>query len=186
MIFLTIFCVPTVFAQGTKGHVGVTVNAHVDGTNNICKGNSEKCHVFSDKEFVWLDGSRGLGPDGEYFFAVLSPDGAANPNDGAETNLSDNSDCYLNRTFTVTNGAVSAYSGYACGSTYPLQTKHWLDNGISGGTPNWTPPYIRLYPFADTTNAGGIYTLAVCSLAEGYPVDPSNCSYTAFRIAEGE
>lgn len=176
MILITIFCVPAVLAQQTIGAVGVTANAHVDG-NDVCKGKLTKCHVFYEKEYVWLNGSGGFGPDGQYFFAVLSPDGVMNPNDGPETNLSDDYDLYTNRTFTVINGAVSYYGG-----------THDLDDGVSGPRyyPNGEPPYIRLYPYANTPNLGGIYIMAVCSLAEGYPVVPSNCSYTAFRIAEGE
>jgi hypothetical protein len=45
---------------------------------------------------------------------------------------------------------------------------------------------IQLAPYDDTTNPGGVYILAACSLDGGYPVDPSDCKYDAFKVkAEG-
>lgn len=156
-----------------------TFNAHVDGAGkDVCKNSAINCNIYGAKEYVWLNGgptANGLGPDGQYFFAVLVPGGQPNPNDGGAKNLSDDYDLYTNRTFTVTNGEVSAYSG-----------THWLDDGISGPKPNGKVPYIRLYPYADTTNPGGVYIVAICSLGEGYPVDPRDCKYDAFKIQKGK
>jgi hypothetical protein len=119
---------------------------------------------------VWLSGlpdTAGLN-DGTYFFAVTVPGGqgnniTANPNDGTDKNLSDTTaapwtsgklngdgtviptgDSYTNRTFTLKNGAIS-YGG-----------SHSLANNK-----------IRLMPYDDTTNPGGVYITAVCQIADG-------------------
>jgi hypothetical protein len=177
-------------ASAVSGAAFTTFNAHVDGAGkDICKNSAINCNIYGAKEYVWLNGgptANGLGPDGDYFFAVLVPGGQPNPNDGGDKNLSDDYDCYSNRTFTVTDGEVSAYSGYACGGSYPFQTKHWLDDGKSGPKPNDKPPYIRLFPYADTTNNGGVYILAICSLEGGYPVEPRDCKYDAFKVRQGK
>src|SRR5512139_3044763 len=158
-----------------SGAAFTTFNAHVDGaTKDVCKNSAINCNIYGAKEYVWLNGgptANGLGPDGKYFFAVLVPGGQPNPNDGGDKNLSDDYDAYTNRTFTVTNGEVSAYLG-----------THWLDDGKSGPKPNGKVPYIRLFPYADTTNPGGVYILAICSLGEGYPVEPRDCKYDAFKV----
>ena len=100
-----------------SGAAYTTFNAHVDGASkDVCKNSAINCNIYGEKEYVWLNGgptANGLGPDGQYFFAVLEPGGQPNPNDQGgvpDKNLSDDYDCYLNRTFTVTNGEVSAYS----------------------------------------------------------------------------
>src|SRR6185436_13613296 len=100
-------------------------------------------------------------------FAVLSPGGQADPNDGATNNLSDVSptsgtgagDAYSNRTFSVSGATV----------TY-------------GGTHTFDSNKIRLMGYDDTTNPGGVYILAICSLADGYPVNASDCKYDAFKV----
>jgi hypothetical protein len=73
----------------------------------------------------------------------------------------------------VSNGAVWSYTG-----------THWFDDGKSEPKPNGKPPYIRLFPYADTMGPDGLYTMAVCSLAEGYPVTPNDCSYDTFRVVD--
>jgi hypothetical protein len=174
--------------SAVSGAAFTTFNAHVDGANkDVCKNSAINCNIYGAKEYVWLNGgptANGLGPDGEYFFAVLVPGGQPNPNDrdvgvlnDGDKNLSDDYDAYTNRTFTVTNGEVSAYSG-----------THWLDDGKSGPKPNEKVPYIRLFPYADTTNHGGVYILAICYIGDGsgYPVDPRDCKYDAFKVKKGK
>jgi hypothetical protein len=165
-------------AQAVSGAAYTTFNAHVDGASkDVCKNTAINCNIYGAKEYVWLNGgptANGLGPDGNYFFSVLVPGGQPNPNDGGAKNLSDDYDAYTNRIFTVTNGEVSAYTG-----------THWLDDGKSGPKPNGKVPYIRLFPYADTTNPGGVYILAICSLDRGYPVDPRDCKYDAFKVKKG-
>ena len=168
------------------GATFTTFNAHVDGEPSaLCLSSAVNCNVYTGEEYVWLNGgptANALLPDGQYFFAVLDPGAQGNPNDGGAGNLSDAYDCYLNRRFTVTNGEVSGYDGFACGYPYSLQTRHWLDDGKDGAKPNGNPPYIRLWPYAESTNSGGVYILAVCSLADGYPVSPEDCAYDAFKV----
>ena len=147
---------------GVSGAAFTTVNTTVDGTGHCKNGNPPiNCNMYDGKQYVWLNGGpsvNGLGPNGQYFFVVLAPGGQPNPNDGGPKNLSDDYDTYANRTFTITNGEVSAYAG-----------SH--DKAI---------PLIRLYPYADTTNPGGVYIMAICS--SGYPVAPSSCKYDAFKV----
>jgi hypothetical protein len=154
-------------AGAVSGAGYTTVNTAVDGPNHCKNGNpAVNCNLYDGKEFVWLNGgpaANGLGPDGQYFFAVLVPGGQPDPNDGGAKNLSDDFDTYANRTFTVTNGEVSAYGG-----------SH--DSGL---------PFIRLFPYADTTNPGGVYIMAICSLGAGYPVAPRSCKYDAFKVQKG-
>jgi hypothetical protein len=153
------------FAVSGAGYT--TVNPAVDGNNHCQNGNpGVNCNIYDGKQYVWLNGgpaAGGLGPDGQYFFAVLAPGGQPNPNDGGPKNLSDDFDTFQNRTFTITNGEVSAYSG----------------------THDKTIPLIRLAPYADTTNPGGVYIMAICSLAAGYPVVPRECKYDAFKVKNG-
>jgi len=156
---------PTAGAVSGAGYT--TVNTDVDGGNHCKNGNpAVNCNIYDGKEFVWLNGgpaANGLGPDGQYFFAVLAPGGQPNPNDGGAKNLSDDFDTFTNRTFTVTGGEVSAYAG-----------THTFDS-----------PFIRLFPYADTTNPGGVYIMAICSLDRGYPVEPRDCKYDAFKVQKG-
>jgi len=158
--------------QQASAHIPVTgaaftsVNPSVDGDGHCQNGNGlNNCNIYDGKQYVWLNG----GPlaaqvgNGTYFFAVLDPGGQADPNDGAPSNLSDDFDAYTNRTFTVTGGTVS-YSG-----------SHDFANNK-----------IRLAGYDDTTNPGGVYIMAICSLADGYPVNASDCKYDAFKVQQGE
>jgi len=195
-----------VAVSAVSGAAFTTFNAHVDGSSkDVCKNSVINCNIYGAKEYVWLNGgptANGLGPDGDYFFTVLVPGGQPNPNDQgavADKNLSDDYDCYLNRTFTIKDGEVFAYTGdNACPDPYNTFTApHWLDSGQKEGNPDKKPnglvPYIRLYPYTTTTNPGGVYILAICRLAgadqpeRGLPgVDPRDCKYDAFKVREGK
>src|SRR6266513_6273102 len=139
-------------ASPVTGAGFTTVNEAQDGTGHCHNGNPNiNCNIYDGKAYVWLNGGPSVAyvGDGTYFFAVLTPGGQADPNDGAPNNLSDTTaapyaagssnadgsaipsgDLYTNRTFTVTNGSVS-YSG-------PAAT-HDFANGK-----------IRLMPYDDT------------------------------------
>src|SRR2546428_6697241 len=168
---------PAISASAVSGAAFTTTNTNVDGTGHCQNGHEDvNCNIYDGKTFVWLTG--GPGPsalaDGTYFFAVLVPGGQGgneNPNDGTLLNLSDpnGGDTYQNRNFTIANSVI-AYSGNA-----PDETPHDFANNK-----------IRLLPYDDTTNPGGVYILAICSLANGYPVDPSDCKYDAFKVKLGE
>jgi hypothetical protein len=142
-----------------------TVDESKDGSGHCLNGNPDvNCNIYDGKDFVWLNGGPMTGQisDGTYFFAVLEPAGQNNPNDGGANNLSDDYDTVADRTFTK-SGATITYSG-----------PHEFDS-----------PKIRLAPYADTSNPGGVYILAICSLASGYPVSPSDCKYDAFKVQAG-
>ena len=167
-------------AGSVTGAAFTSVNPAVDGAGT-CKNGSPavNCNLYAEKPHVWLNGgpeANALGPDGHYFFAVLAPGGQSNPNDGGPKNLSDDFDAYTNRTFTVSNGVVSSYSG-----------SHGFDSGAGAGprAPDGLAPMIRLHPFANTPNTGGVYIVAVCSLGPTgtrYPVDPEKCKYDAYKV----
>ena len=149
-----------------NGAAFTTTNTNVDGTGHCKNGNENvNCNIYDGKQYVWMNGGPSVAyvGDGDYFFAVLDPGGQAAPNDGSPNNLSSPYDAYTNRTFTVTGGVVS-YSG----------THDFSDNKI------------RLLSYNDTSNPGGVYILAICSLANDYPVKPSSCKYDAFKVKEGE
>lgn len=154
-------------APPVRGAVSSTTNPTVDGTGHCQNGNEAiNCNIYDGKDYVWLTGlptSAGVGA-GKYFFAVLEPGGQYDPNDGGAGNLS-TSDDHTNRTFTVGGDGAIGYTG-----THAAD----FDNNK-----------IRLMPYGDTTNPGGVYILATCSLAGGYPVAPSSCKYDAFKVKPG-
>jgi hypothetical protein len=149
-------------AFAASGAAFTTVNEAVDGPGHCLHGNPDvNCNLYDGKQYVWLNGGPVTAalPNGEYFFAVLSPGGQQDPNDGSPDNLSSPFDTYQNRTFSVDGGTI----------TYAGSHDH-SDNKI------------RLAPFANTPNPGGVYILAICSLSDGYPVESSDCKYDAFKV----
>jgi len=168
---------PKVLASSVTGAAFTTINAAVDAvapltTADLCmNGNPDNnCNIYGAKSYVWLNGGPSVAyvGDGQYFFAVLQPGGQADPNDGAANNLSDVSpttgtgagDAYTSRTFSVASGVL----------TY------------TGTTHDFSGNKIRLMGYDDTGNNGGVYILAICSLANGYPVEPKSCKYDAFKV----
>lgn len=170
LALLAILAAGTVFAlvrnqaraAGVSGAAFTTVNTNVDGTGHCLNGSGAvNCNIYDAKTSVWLTGgpsTAALG-NGTYFFAVLDPSGQPNPNDGSGGNLSSPHDSYTNRTFSITNGVIS-YSG-----------THDFDSNL-----------IRLADYDNTSNPGGVYILAICSLANGLPVAASDCKYDAFKV----
>jgi hypothetical protein len=155
-------------ALAVSGASFTSVDESVDGIGHCLAGNPNvNCNTYDGKQFVWMNGgpaTAGLA-DGTYFFAVVQPSGQANPNDGSPDLLS--ADTYDHRTFTVTNGVIA----YPTGSG-----QHDQDGQL-----------IRLAPYIDTSNPGGVYIMAVCSLPNGVqPVAASNCKYDAFKVQTPE
>lgn len=156
------------FLAGVAGAGYTSVNETVDGTGTCANGNPNvNCNIYEAKQYVWLNGGPTAGAvgDGDYFFAVLAPSGQADANDGSAENLSDDFDTYQNRSFSVTGSTV----------TY-------------GGTHDFDGTKIRLFPYEDTPNPGGVYILAICRISDPsvYPVEPSDCKYDAFKIKSEE
>lgn len=163
-------------ASTVNGAAFTTVNEGIDGAGHCQNGNPlVNCNIYDGKQYVWMNGgpvAASLG-DGTYFFAVLDPGSQLDPNDGAQGNLSDTTatsandqgtgDAYTNRTFSILGSTVS-YSGL-----------HTFDSNL-----------IRLMPYDDTSNPGGVYILAICSLANGTHVAPQDCKYDAFKINTGQ
>jgi hypothetical protein len=207
MVFLV---APTPVAANVNGAAFTTDNPGFVGpssyTNQACTNGhfhispSVNCNQYLDKRDVWINGGPSNGKnhltDGTYFFDVLVP-GGQNPdtNDGGQKNLSDTTvdpwasgdlngdgstipsgDDYANRTFTVSGGHIASYSG-----THQFDT-----SGGNLGT------LIQLFPYDDTTNPGGVYILAICSLGDADAnaalppgVDPKDCKYDAFKVNAG-
>jgi len=200
MLLLSLAVVPAAFAhsQGPKpkptvtvptnpninGAVYTTVDTHHPNYAAEChNGNpAVNCNQYLAKEFVYLNGGptkNSLTPNGVYFYAVLVPGGQAyNANDGDPKNLSDDYDCYLNRRIQVTNGEVTGiYSQSTNCGTYTAP--HLYD-----------PPFVQLFPYANTTNPGGEYIMAVCYIgpdstsrlpAGGVDTNKS-CKFDAFKV----
>jgi len=153
---------PAACLNGQPGHTTPAVN----------------CNIYAAKEDVFLSGSpiqAALG-DGTYFFDVLVPGGQPTPNDAATVpdtsqatakNLSDDFDAWSNREFTVTGGTISMLNA----------SSHAYDSATNE---------VQVAPFANTTNDGGVYILAVCKVPAnptGTPgVDPRDCKYDAFKV----
>src|SRR6476469_7784749 len=113
-------------AQAGAGYT--TINSSSSGDplplSVLChNGNPNvNCDQYGAKAYVWINGGpNGTGlPDGTWFFSVLVPGNQLDPNDRppntfpkarTDGNLSDDFDPYTNRTFTITNGEISSYSG---------------------------------------------------------------------------
>lgn len=122
------------------------------------------CNIYTDKSYVWLNGgpaTASLG-DGNYFFAVLAPGGQSDPNDGAADLLS--TDNQSDRTFSVSGGVITNLGTHDFDSVNNL---------------------IRLMPYDDTTNPGGVYILAICGPFTGdgpYTGGSSTCKNDAFKV----
>ena len=174
--------VPLLAAVGTlafaapafAGAAFTTVNTSLDGTGKCQNNGNINCNQYAGKQFVWLNGgpdANFFNGDGYYYFAILVPGGQSDPRDGAAKNLSDDFDTYQNRTFRVVNGEIASYSG-----TH-LQDIDENDNNERK---------IRAFPYADTTNPGGVYDMALCylgtSLPGTYPAAARDCKYDNFKI----
>jgi len=210
-----VVAIPTAQTKPTPvtGGVFTSVNEGTDGTGTCKNGNPQvNCNQYFDKRYVWLNGGpakNSLSPtDGKFFFAVLEPGGQPDPNDCASfpsctglKNLSDDYDCWQNRAFKLTNGEVTNYPFTGGTPATPLPANcfaapvipftHWLDSGalpLNRGAPNNAPPLIRLFPYANTTNPGGVYIMAVCSLTTHVPpnIVPSDCKYDAFKVPNAD
>lgn len=163
-----------------------TTNAAVDGPDTCFNGPGiVNCNIYEQKQHVWINGGPTNGAnqlsDGTYFFVVGVPggensdinDAATVPDDGTGTpqNLSDDFDAYTNRTFTVAGGKISAYAG--------THDSYWTGTQL----------LIRLAPYSDTTNPGGVYFVGICRIDEpataGYPAEPSQCKYDNFKVRAG-
>jgi hypothetical protein len=157
------------------------------------------CNLYGDKAYVWINGGPNqTGPsalsDGVYFFTVLEPSGQNDPNDGGDNVLSDTDasggtgttgggDSYVERRFTTAGGDISTYLG----------STHTTSSSLTQGL------LIRLLPYDDTSNPGGVYIMAICRIdlqtsydpitktydVENDPVDPASCKYDAFKAPTG-
>jgi hypothetical protein len=182
---------------GVTGAAFTTTNPDADVGNGVVVGDLCKngnpainCNIYGAKSYVWLNGGPSVAyvGAGTYFFAVLAPGGQPDPNDGSAKNLSDQTvdpwpagsdngdgtprpsgDAVGARTFTVDGSGQVSYSG-----------PH-----------DFSENKIRLMPYDDTPNHGGVYIMAICYLGPaGGPlatsVTPSKCKYDAFKVKEAE
>src|SRR5438105_8210567 len=187
---LALVIVPVAIA----GAISSTTNPAADnlgtGTPVLCMnggagantgGGAVNCNIYTAKQYVWLSGlpdSASLG-QGTYFFAVLDPGGQRNPNDGTTGNLSDDTDPYTNREFTIDGDGNLTTTGNHDVSGNRIRVG--VSPALVSGGPDW---------FADTDNPGGVYILAVCQLPDPVTdspgVSPKDCKYDAFKISETE
>jgi hypothetical protein len=196
--FLVLF-VAGAFASGNAGYT--TFNPATGGCLEP-SSNGVNCNNYADKDSVYLNGGPSSGAglnDGNYYFAVVVPgfqnDGWLDGNDG---NLSDptkshdsksnpsilgdgGGDAASNRTFTVSGGKITSYGGshFQCDSNTDSQAGPPASCTSDGSTPRNQGLLIQVKPFDDTTNAGGVYILAICKVGA---TSPSDCKFDAFRI----
>jgi hypothetical protein len=165
------------------GYVGPDAYVNQQCLNGSGVSPRVNCNIYQDKRDVWLNGGPVNGVSnltaGYYFFAVLSPGGQPNPNDGApqkangnDPNLSDNVDAASNRVFHVnSSGQIDSYTG-----THQQDNTYFNPDGL----------LIQLFDYNDTPNPGGVYILAACFLstddATVHTVDPKSCKYDAFKV----
>lgn len=127
------------------------------------------CNHYTAKDKVYVSGGPVAGglSNGSYYFAVLVP-GSQNGGfvDGADGNLSSPFDASTSRTFTVADGQISAYGG-----------THATGTSLNGKL------IIELFPYADTTNPGGVYILAVCQVGA---TSPRQCKFDAFKVEQAD
>jgi len=154
---LTTACLEDKNKGGNASAVFTTFDANEGGC--LDSQNGVNCNHYKDKANAYV-AAGGKADDGDYFFAVLTP-GAQNSGfvDGAVGNLS--SDSIGNRTFSVTKGLVT-YTG-----------SHKLGMDPTGR------PAIKLAPYNDTDNEGGVYVVAVCKVGAQ---NPSDCKFDNFKI----
>src|SRR4051812_25585828 len=125
-----------IFASSAQASGYPTINKTWD-INAICLSLGFDCSAFLDKWQAWTNAGPDedmLLPDGNYFFAVLD-DPDADMNDGGSGNLS-NSDSMGNRSFSVSGGKISSYSG-----SHGYVTDYWDRNEKK----------IQLAPFGDSS-----------------------------------
>ncbi len=186
-----------VIVTGAAGAGNAGYTTYIDQTK--CLGGSiVNCNLYAAKTDVYTRGGPTSGAglnDGQYYFAVLNP-GFQNGGfiDGADGNLSDatashdsqgnplytgagGGDAVGNRTFTVSGGKITSYSG-----------THGECDSATGALVNPCPVatdqglMVQLAPFDDTTNGGGVYILAICKVGA---TSPSDCKFDAFKVAAG-
>jgi hypothetical protein len=172
--------VPGALGHPVTGAFSTTTNPAFDnggtGSPVLCEngpGNttpSVNCNIYTDKKYVWISGLPGPADlaDGTYFFVVLVPGGQNNDvADGNPKNLSSPYDPYTNREFIVSGGTITNLGSH----TYdPLNN------------------LLNLFPYADTTNPGGEYTVGVCMLGPddtSATVNPDDCKYDNFKVKTG-
>src|SRR5947207_14366716 len=126
LVGLWAFPASTAMASGNAGY------STYDSTVLGClHGSGVNCNLYSSKDAVYMSGGpSGTGlAAGQYYFTVLAP-GSQNGGfiDGADGNLSDTTpgnggagggDGAANRTFTVSGGAITSYSGNHATGTGP-------------------------------------------------------------------
>jgi len=186
-------------ASAIVAGAGFTTNdPNIDGNGTCLNGNSDpnpsvNCNLYGSKSFVWINGGPSGGQnsltDGTYFFAVLEPSGQNDPNDGGANNLSDTDPAGgVADPNLCLDAGTNTFTG--CGDSYDTDREFTVSGGKIDqnlGTHADDPTYsalgllINLMPYDTTSNNGGVYILAICSLANGYPVDPSDCKYDAFK-----
>ncbi len=172
-----------VFAMSAFASVAGGVNT-TSLTAALCLNGSQiNCNNYGSKADVYLSGNPSQLTAGTYFYAVVDPGGQPNPNDGAPKNLSSSCDQYTNREFTVD---ATGQIHQVLPSTHLASTLTISGHGgnkVTNLAIQVGDPTNSCY-FANTANPGGVYILATCTLANGYPVVPSDCKYDAFKVKQ--
>jgi len=166
-LLATTFAMSGMFASSAQASGYPTINKTWD-INAICLSFGFDCSAFLDKWQAWTNAGPDhdmLLPDGNYFFAVLD-DPNADMNDGGSGNLS-TSDSINNRSFSVSAGKISGYSG-----SHRYMTDYHDRNEKK----------IQLAPFGDSAKTqNGIYHVAICKKKSYGRYGKSDCTYHTIR-----
>jgi hypothetical protein len=153
--------------------------------------NGIDCNNYELKTDVYMSGgptAAGLS-NGGYYFAVLVP-GFQNTGyvQGFDGNLSDDTqseDSKSNTDLSAGGGDAQACRTFHV-TNHQIDQTYTADVGSCAHATGFAPNgrfIIQLAPYDNTTNRGGVYILAICSVDA---LSPSDCKYDAFRVHESE
>lgn len=134
---------------------------------SIADGSTVNANLYDAKEDVYLNGGPPLNApctaggidDDDYYFQVTSPDG--------KTLLS--SDSVFERQFRVIDGVIKVYLG----------TTHDIGSGNCPGAIS-----IRLIPYANTPNNGGVYKVWITRVSDYHTSCPTTGNSRRLRILD--
>jgi hypothetical protein len=158
-------------AAAAESNSGKTTGA----IDNCVHGTAINCNTYADKLDVYVSGgptAGGIKAAGDYYFAVIEPGSQhAFLGDGTGDLSLCGNDPVSQRTFTVGfdvdgNPIIDSYAGTTHGTATNTNGKFVIDAGDP----------LNLY--CDTSNGGGVYILAICSVGA---TSDSQCKFDAFK-----
>jgi hypothetical protein len=163
------------FTSGASAIVAGAGYTTTGGTDNCVHGTAINCNQYPSKLDVFVSGgptAGGITTAGDYFFAIIEPGSQNAFLSGGTGDLSlCGNDPVSERTFTVGfNGSgdpiIASYAGTTHDTTTNTNGKFVIDAGDPANL------------YCDTSNGGGVYILAICSVGA---TSDSQCKFDAFK-----